>query len=215
MQNDTEFTPANTIYLNYLPYGGGPSDFQEIIAAIKQSLSREDCEQVDEVKVRDRRDRPDSYSVYALVRFKSPEIVARLIKGTLTISGKPIKVESYAGEREYHIYIKSTHALTPEQIRKHFSQFGQVAKSVMQIECDHNYTSEDHNSCLLRFVRQEDAEKCLQNHEHNIEGTRLWLERYISKEQRHEEYHRLFLNKIPVKADNRTEIENLITVRGA
>ncbi len=43
MQTDTEFTPANTVYLNNLPYGGGPSDFQEIQAAIKQSLSREDC----------------------------------------------------------------------------------------------------------------------------------------------------------------------------
>ena len=113
---------------------------------------------MDDIKVRDRRDRPDSYSVYALARFKSPEVVTKLIKqGTLTISGKPIKVESYAGEREYHIYIKSTHSLTPEQIRKHFSQFG-------QIEGDHNYISEDHNSCLLRFVKQEDAEKCLQNH---------------------------------------------------
>ena len=155
MQNDTEFTPANTIYLNNLPYGGGPSDFQEIQAAIKQSLTQEDCELVDDIKVRDRRDRPDSYSVYALARFKSPEVVAKLIKqGTLTISGKPIKVESYAGEREYHIYIKSTHSLTPEQIRKHFSQFGQVRMLLMQIEGDHNYTSEDHNSCLLRFVKQ-------------------------------------------------------------
>ena len=73
MQNDTEFTPANTIYLNNLPYGGGPSDFQEIQAAIKQALSKEDCELVDDIKVRDRRDRPDSYSVYALVRFRAPE----------------------------------------------------------------------------------------------------------------------------------------------
>lgn len=82
---------------------------------------------MDDIKVRDRRDRPDSYSVYALARFRAPEVVARLIKqGTLTVSGKPIKVESYAGEREYHIYIKSTHSLTPEQIRKYFSQFGQV-----------------------------------------------------------------------------------------
>lgn len=73
MQGDIDFTPSNTIYLNNLPYGGGPSDFQEIQAAIKQALPREDSELVEDIKVRDRKDRPDSYSVYALIRFRTPE----------------------------------------------------------------------------------------------------------------------------------------------
>jgi hypothetical protein len=74
--------------LNNLPYGEGPSDFQEVQAAIKKSLSSEDADKVDEIKVRDRRDRPDTYSVYALVKFRTPETGTRVIDCSHKVIGE-------------------------------------------------------------------------------------------------------------------------------
>lgn len=87
-QQPSDFTPDNTIYLNNLPFNG-PSDFEEVQAVIKKALAPEDANV--EIKVLDRRDRPDSYSVYALVKFNSkeksihqPKVAAKVLsQGTL------------------------------------------------------------------------------------------------------------------------------------
>ena len=64
---------------------------------------------------------------------------------------------------------------------------------------------------MISFKKPEHAEKCLNAHEISIEGSRLYLERYISKEDRHEEYFKLFLNKIPGKSEDRAKIEATLT----
>lgn len=38
-QQESDFGVQNTIYLNNLPFGQGPSDFEEVQAAIKAALT--------------------------------------------------------------------------------------------------------------------------------------------------------------------------------
>lgn len=152
------------------------------------------------MKVRDRREANDSYMVYAIVKFNDASAAQEALdRKTLDMKRKTVRIEKYSEDKQYHIYIKNIKNLTEDQIRKHFGQYGKV-------DGLHKYFADEHYTCLLRFEKAEEAEKCLKHTEQSVEGIKLWIGRYISKDLRHEEFYRLYLARIPATVDSKEEI---------
>lgn len=93
MNSDNLGTPNRTIYLGGLPFEGSPVDFKETHKIVKDSFKNKNIEDVEDVKVKDKKSNDGTNYFYAFVTFKTPEAAEKALEAkVIKIEGKDIVV---------------------------------------------------------------------------------------------------------------------------
>lgn len=80
---------AKTIYLRDMELKGSPVDFKQAHKILRDSFKARGVEDVEDIKIKDRRSPDGNVTFYAYVFFKTPEAADKaLALGSITIEGK-------------------------------------------------------------------------------------------------------------------------------
>ena len=124
MQRDGD-TSNRTVFLGDLPFQGAVDDFQEIKKTVREAFNAQD---VEDVKIKDRKVNEGVSFIFAFVSFKTEEAADRAIAAkTVKIGSKEVKVERYIPERDYQLYIKGVSNLEQKDIEEFFGKAGKVS----------------------------------------------------------------------------------------